>query len=111
MFRTISGIFEKFKVFQFFACSVCRGGGVYMFDSFLSFLCSDVNDAVFLFLIVPDTFSSFCKIFKISQFLHVECEGGGVLTGNVLGLYRTCMYWLRWFRGIVDRSLVHHLNR
>ena len=77
MFRTISGIFEKFKVFQFFACSVCRGGVFTCLTVFYLFLCSDVNDAVFLFLIVPDTFSSFCKIFKISQFLHVECEGGG----------------------------------
>ena len=34
-----------------------------------------------------------------------------MLTGNLLCLYRTCMYWLRWSRGIVVRSLAHHFNR
>ena len=81
MFRTISEIFEKFQIFRFFLHVDCRGGGGLVFTFLTFFLISDVNDAVFSILIVPDTFPSFCKIFKFFQFLHVECVcvwGGGV---------------------------------
>ena len=50
-----------------------EGGCVHIFDSYRLFLFSDVNDAFFSFLIVPDLFSEFFKNF---YFLHVECVGG-----------------------------------
>ena len=109
-FLIVPDPFQSFSKISIFACRVWRGGVTFL-TIFYRFLFSDVNDAVFFsFLIVPDTFPNFCKIFKIFQFLHVEC-GVWVYILDLLGLYKTCIYWLRWFRGIVVRSLAHHSNR
>ena len=72
----MSGIFEKFKIFQLFLHVVCGRGGVYIFESFFIFFCFLMSTMRFFFIFYCSR--SFPEFFKKFQFFACRVWRGGV---------------------------------